>query len=217
MLHIHVAEAAYEGEQTRALHGAAPIELLERWEVLTERLVAIHAIYLSDAEKKLLAARGSRIVHNPTTNEYLGDGICDIPRFRELRVPIALGTDADVKPSLIDEMRTAALLQKVAQLDGAALDALAVFDFATRQGAQALSIDCGAFSPRRSADYMVIDASKLDPWAVPINGLVYRGETNWIAQAFVHGKEVWSGEETALQQQSKAAVGKIARRLDLGR
>ena len=54
------------------------------------------------------------------TNQYLGDGICDVRALRELGVTMGLGTDADVKPSLIDEMRAASLLQKILHLDGIA-------------------------------------------------------------------------------------------------
>ncbi|MBV9149544.1 MAG: amidohydrolase family protein [Candidatus Eremiobacteraeota bacterium] len=215
-VHIHVAEAAYEVEETRGLHGTSPVELLDRWDVLNERLIAVHAIYLTDDEKKLLAKRGARVVHNPTTNEYLGDGVCDVPTLQRLRVPIALGTDADVKPSIVDEMRAAALMQKLARLDGAALDADTVFDFATRQGAQALRIDGGTFARGGSADYIVIDASAIDPWSPVVNALVYRAESSWIRQTFVRGKQAYGGDDRGLRQQARAAVAKIARRLDLG-
>lgn len=111
-MHVHVAEAAYEGEQTRARFGTTPIALLESLGALTERTVAIHAIYVSEEEKKAIARSGARVIHNPMTNQYLGDGICDVTELQALGVPMGLGTDADVKPSLIDEMRAASLLQK---------------------------------------------------------------------------------------------------------
>ncbi|MBV8726874.1 MAG: amidohydrolase family protein, partial [Candidatus Eremiobacteraeota bacterium] len=215
MLHIHVAEAAYEGEETLALHGATPVSLLDRWEVLDERLIAIHAIYITEEEKKLLAKRGARVVHNPTTNQYLGDGVCDVPGLQRLRIPIALGTDADVKPSIVDEMRAAALMQKLTLQDGAALDAHSVFDFATRQGAHALRTSAGTFGRGASADYIVIDASAIDPWSPAVNALVYRGESAWVQQTFVRGKQAYAADGPSWQQ-VKAAVAKIARRLDLG-
>ena len=215
MLHIHVAEAPYEGEQTRALYGASPVELLDRWDALNERMVAVHAIYLSADEKQLLAKRGARVVHNPTTNQYLGDGVCDVLTFRKLGVPISLGTDADVKPSIIDEMRGASLMQKLARLDGSALDAGSAFDFGTRQGARALRLKGGDLSPGNRADFIVIDASKIDSWSPAINAIVYRGESDWIKQTFVSGKEVYAAGQSS-QEHSKAALGKISHTLRLG-
>ena len=122
-MHVHVAEAAYEGEQTLERFGATPIVLLDELDALTSRTVAIHAIYITEEEKELLARRGARVVHNPMTNQYLGDGICDVVGAAALGVTMGLGTDADVKPSLIDEMRSAALLQKLERTDGSALGA----------------------------------------------------------------------------------------------
>ena len=94
--------------------------------------------HLSEPEKEMLARAGARIVHNPTTNQYLGDGICDVVGLRSLGVPIGLGTDADIRPSLIDEMRSAALLAKLRTLDGAALGAQEAFAMGTSEGARAL-------------------------------------------------------------------------------
>ncbi len=164
-MHVHVAEAAYEGERTLAEHGATPVRLLERLEALDERTIPIHAIYIDEEEKDLLAQRGARVVHNPMTNQYLGDGICDVVGLRSRGVPIALGTDADVKPSLIDEMRASSLLQKIRRTDGSALGAGAAFAMATREGARALGIATGDLVPGNFADYVVLDASRIDSWS----------------------------------------------------
>jgi len=101
MLHVHVAEAAYEGRQTLEKFKRTPIALLEDLGALNERTVAIHAIYIGDDDRRRLAGSGARVVHNPMTNQYLGDGICDVRALRELGVSVGLGTDADVRPSLI--------------------------------------------------------------------------------------------------------------------
>src|SRR5579872_5695174 len=52
MLHVHVAEAPYEGAQTLERFGATPIVLLDRLGALNERTVAIHAIHITDDEKR---------------------------------------------------------------------------------------------------------------------------------------------------------------------
>jgi len=214
-VHIHVAEAQYEGEQTKAAHGATPVEMLHRLGVLNERLIAVHAIYISQEEKKLLAAAGSRVVHNPMTNQYLGDGTCDITQLAELGVPMALGTDADLKPSLIEEMRAASLLQKLAARDGSAFGAGASFDLATAQGARALGVQAGAFKQGLAADFIIVDASGIDPWSPAIKALVYRAENAWIKETYVSGKQVYSGERSALAQKAGSALAQLAQTLDL--
>ena len=101
------------------------------------------------------------MIHNPTTNEYLGDGICDVVGLQVLGVTTGLGTDADVKPSLIDEMRAASLLQKIRRSDGSALGAATAFALGTAQGARALGVPAGDFLPGHAADYVVLNGSKI--------------------------------------------------------
>jgi 5-methylthioadenosine/S-adenosylhomocysteine deaminase len=215
MLHVHVAEARYEGEETLERFGATPVALLDRLGALDERTVAIHAIYCSEAEKQLIARRGARVIHNPITNQYLGDGICDVAGLAALGVVMGLGTDADVKPSLIDEMRAAALLQKVNRLDASAFDARAAFSLATSQGARALGVRAGDLTAGCAADYVVLDGSRIDPWSPPLNALVYRGEDSWIQGSFVGGRRVYAGERSALAQLAWTAAASVQERLEL--
>jgi 5-methylthioadenosine/S-adenosylhomocysteine deaminase len=213
MLHVHVAEAAYEGDETQRSSGRTPVALLDDLGALSERTVAIHAIYLSDDDANLLATRGAHVVHNPMTNQYLGDGICDLKRLQSLGVTIGLGTDADVRPSLIDEMRAAALLQKILHLDGAALSARDAFELGTAQGARTLRIAGGDLVADLPADYVVLDASKIDPWSPPLNALVYRGEDAWVQATFVGGRRVYVGEPSPLARQAHERLVAIAERL----
>ncbi|MBV8116553.1 MAG: amidohydrolase family protein [Candidatus Eremiobacteraeota bacterium] len=212
-MHVHVAEAAYEGQATLERFDATPIALLDRLNALDERTVAIHAIYITEEEKALIAQRGCRVIHNPMTNQYLGDGICDVTGLQALGVTMGLGTDADVKPSLIDEMRAASLLQKVQRTDGSALGAATAFALGTAQGARALGIAAGDFQSGFAADYLVLDASKIDPWSPPLNALVYRGEDRWVQAAFVSGRRVFTGEPSPLARKAWEATAAVANRV----
>ncbi len=209
LVHIHVAEAEYEGVQTLERYGATPICLLDRLGVLNERLVAIHSIYVTADEQRLLAERGARVVHNPLTNQYLGDGICDVTELQRLGVPTALGTDADVKPSILDEMRAASLLQKIARRDGGALGAAVAFDLGTAQGARALGIPAGDLRAGLYADYAVLDVRNVDPWSSLRNAVVYRAESSWVRETYVGGRRVWNEERSAATQRAKAKTAAL--------
>lgn len=215
-VHMHVAEAEYEGAQTREKYGATPIETLDRLGALDERLVAVHSIYVSEAEKDLMAQRGVRVVHNPMTNLYLGDGICDTVGLRERGIAVGLGTDADVKPSIIDEMRAASLLQKVARRDASALGAAAAWRMGTVEGAAALGIPAGTLSTGSFADFCVLDARAVDPWSPALKAIVYRGEGSWVRETYVAGRRVWDGAGSSIAELAKQNVRTIAQRLDLG-
>lgn len=212
-MHVHVAEAHYEGRQTLAAHGVTPIELLARLEALDERTVAIHAIHITETEKRLLAERGARVVHNPMTNQYLGDGICDVVALRSYGVPVGLGTDADVKPSLIDEMRAASMLQKLARFDGSALGAAGAFAMGTREGGRVLGIKTGDLTPGNEADFAVLDGNAIDAYSPDVNALVYRGQDSWVQAAFVGGVRVYSGDRSPLARLAAQKVKEIANRV----
>jgi 5-methylthioadenosine/S-adenosylhomocysteine deaminase len=182
MMHVHVAEQKQPG--------SSPIDALAALDALNERTVAVHAIHISDAEKRAIAQAGARVVHNPMTNQYLGDGICDVAVLQKLGIAVALGTDADVKPSLIDEMRAASLLQKLHALDAGAFDARTAFDLGTAQGARALRIDVGDLRAGAFADFVVLDASGIDEWNDAVNALVYRAQDAWVRETHVGGRLV---------------------------
>jgi len=213
MLHVHVAEAAYEGKQTLEKFNRTPIALLEDLGALNERTVAIHAIYVSDDDRRKIAASGARVVHNPMTNQYLGDGICDVRALRALGVSVGLGTDADVQPSLFEEMRAAALLQKILHLDGSASRAADAYAMGTSEGARALRVAAGDLVAGCAADFLVLDASQIDPWSPPVNALVYRGQAAWLQAAFVGGRRIYVGEPSPLARQARDATSVLAKRL----
>jgi 5-methylthioadenosine/S-adenosylhomocysteine deaminase len=213
MLHVHVAEAPYEGEATLERFGKRPVALLDELGALGERTVAVHAIYITDEERALIAQRQARVIHNPMTNQYLGDGICDVTRLRSLGVTIGLGTDADVRPSLMDEMREAALLQKILYVDGAAFGAAAAFALGTLDGARALRASGGDLIAGAPADYVVLDGSKIDPWSPAVNAVVYRGEDAWVQATFVNGRRVYVGEPSPLARLARERTAAIAKRV----
>jgi 5-methylthioadenosine/S-adenosylhomocysteine deaminase len=212
-LHVHVAETQPEVALSLDRFGVTPVLALDRLGILDRRTVAVHAIYLTDDEKSLLARRGVRIVRNPTTNQYLGDGAGDVAGFRARGVPVGLGTDANVKPSILDEMRAAAYEQKTALLDGSALDAPTAFALGTSEGAVALGVPAGLLAPGLPADFAVLDARGIDPWSPVPNGVVYRGEASWVQATFVGGHRVYTGEPSALAAEAVRETRLIAARL----
>ncbi len=212
-LHVHVAETPAEVALSRERYGVTPVVALDGFGALSERSVAVHAIHITEHEKALLAGRHVRVVRNPTTNLYLGDGLGDIVGLLARGICVGLGSDANVKPSAIDEMRAAAYEQKAAALDGSALGAGAAFRLATSEGARAVGIAAGDLAAGLAADFTVLDASSIDPWSPPVNALVYRGEDAWVQACFVGGRRVYTGETSPLALEARLEVAAIGRRL----
>ena len=153
--HIHVAEGRYEVEMITRDHGLSPMRWLDRLGVLSERMVAIHCVWLAEEEIQLMGRRGAKLAYCPASNMFLGDGITNIPAMLRSGVTVGLGTDgacSNNRTSVFDEMRTAALLQKVAALDGSILPAETAFDMGTKNGGAVLGLPVGEITPGASAD-----------------------------------------------------------------
>jgi cytosine/adenosine deaminase-related metal-dependent hydrolase len=110
-------------------------------------------------------------------------------------------------------MRAASLLQKIRAADGSALGAAVAYALGTSQGAAALRVAAGDLTAGCAADYVVLDASKIDPWSPPRNALVYRGEDAWVQATFVAGRRVFTGEPSVLARKAWEAAARIANRL----
>jgi 5-methylthioadenosine/S-adenosylhomocysteine deaminase len=135
------------------------------------------------------------VVHNPKSNMKLGSGIAPVCAMLERGIPVALANDGSASNDLLDmfeEMRTAALLQKVAAEDPSAISAVDVFRMATESGARACGIDAGSIDPGRLADLAVINLRK--PHLVPvhdvINSLVYCARAEDVEATIINGQVV---------------------------
>ena len=152
--HIHVAEYRAEREQVEGRHGVTPVHYLRQLGVLGPRLVGVHCVWLDGGEVELLAERGARVAYCPSSNMILGDGVTRLREMRALGVPVALGTDGGCtnnRLSIFEEMRMAALLQKVTHLDGTAFTAEGVSS-GRAGGGEVLDLPIGEIAPGRLGD-----------------------------------------------------------------
>lgn len=119
--HVHAAEQPRELEEIQAEHGCSPIELLERAGFLGPLASVVHAIHVSARDMELIWASGATIVSCPTTEGNLGDGHPPLLRFRDAGIPIAIGSDSNVR---IDPFEEARELETLARREGLTRHAL---------------------------------------------------------------------------------------------
>lgn len=104
-LHVHASEQRRELDECQAEHGCSPIELLDRTGFLSSATGVVHAIHVSDRDLELLAQSGATVVGCPTTEGSLGDGFPPSSRYRELGIPVAIGSDSQVRIDPFEECR----------------------------------------------------------------------------------------------------------------
>lgn len=194
-LHIHVAEGRYEREAMLAREGLTPIAWCHKWGALTPKSLAIHAVWVDEDDLDILRTSGAAVVHNPGSNMILGDGIAPVTAMLERSIPVLLGTDGGCtndRHSLFDEMRLAALLQKVHATDSSVISAETVFQMGTRVGAQHLGIPAGRLITGELFDVVTLslDDVSLLPGPTTLRHIIYGMSPTAISQVYVGGQRV---------------------------
>ena len=192
---IHLSETHQEVADCRARYGATPVAHLHRLGLLNGRLLADHAVVLTAADLELLAASGAGVAHCPESNMKLASGIAPVVELLKRGVPVGLGTDGCASNNNLDlmqEMDTAAKLQKVHCLDPTVLPATAALDLATTGSARVLGLEgqVGALVPGLKGDLVVLDLDQphLTPIYDPYSHLVYAATGADVQTVVVHGQ-----------------------------
>ena len=168
---IHIAEAPFELEQSRAKHGLTPVAYLGRIGVLGPDVLGAHCIAVNSADIAMLAHFGVGCSHNPSSNMKTAAGVMPVIEMLAAGVPVGLATDgaaSNNNQDLFEEMDLAAKLQKISRMDPRALPAAQVVEMATIGGARALHLEklIGSLEAGKQADLIVVDTSA--PHATPM-------------------------------------------------
>lgn len=191
LVHIHSSENAEEHALVERSTGRAPIGYLEELGLVSERTVVAHGVHLDDAEVRILADSGTSVAHCPSSNLKLGSGIADVPRLRQARVNVALGSDGAACSNALDGFGEARLAALLARSRGRA-DALSAGDallMATRDGARALRMnDIGSLHPGARADVVILDAAHLDAGGDAPTRILFGGGARAVRDVIVDGE-----------------------------
>src|ERR1700681_272823 len=169
---IHTAEMKKEWEDSEKQNGMSPVQYLEKIGVLGPDLVAAHCIFVDEADRKLLAEKKVGCVHNPSSNMMIASGVAPVPEMRAAGIAVGLGTDGPAGSNndlnLMEEIDLAAKLAKITKMDPLALNARAVVEMATIDGAKALHMEkeIGSLERGKKADIILISLD--EPNAVPM-------------------------------------------------
>lgn len=178
LMQTHISEQVDEVAWVRDLYPNARdyLDTYEQFGLLGERGVYGHAIYLEPRERDRLAETGASIVHCPTSNTFIGSGLCDVVGLMGQGVTTGLATDTGGGSSF-SMLRTMAAAYEVAQLRGEALHAAHLIYLATEGSARALHLhdQIGTLAVGSAADLVVLDLHS----------------TSAIAQRTTRASDVW--------------------------
>ncbi|WP_073162864.1 amidohydrolase [Desulfofundulus australicus] len=200
-IHIHIAETRAEIEEIQQKYGKTPVALMEQVGLFNFPVLAAHCVHLTDEDIRILVARGAGIAHNPESNMKLASGIAPVTRLLAAGALVGLGTDGAASNNNLDmmeEMRSAALLQKVATMDPMALPAQDALAMATVNGARVLGLkDVGPLKPGNKADIILVNLDR--PHFYPRHNLmahlVYAARASDVETVIIDGRLVMENRQ----------------------
>jgi 5-methylthioadenosine/S-adenosylhomocysteine deaminase len=194
---IHVAEIAKERDDILAQKGRTPVAYLDQIGFLSDRVIAAHTVFLTDAEIDILRRRNVGAAHNPQSNMKLASGVAPVPQMLTKDIAVGLGTDGAASNndlSMWEEMDTAAKLHKLTTNDPKTLPAETAFEMATIRGARALDLESliGSIETGKRADIVIVDFTDLNqtPFYNVYSHLVYATKAHNVRTVIINGRIV---------------------------
>lgn len=221
-VHTHIAESPAEVEFSIKDYGKREVEFLYELGVLGPRFHVVHGVWLNDKEIELLAKTKTHVIHCPVSNAYLASGIAPVSKMLKAGVNVALGTDGPASNNnqdMIGVIKTAALLQKVAELNPTAIRSDQVMEMATIGGAKALGLEkeIGSIEQGKKADIVLVDVKKphIAPVHRPISAIVYCAMGSDVDTVIIDGKIVMKKRKilTINEEEALENVDEVGRSL----
>ncbi len=201
-IHIHLSESIRENQDCIKAHGKTPLEYLDSIDFFSVPTYAAHCVHLTEHDIDLCERLPIHVVHNPTSNLKLGNGIAPIPELLSRGIHPSLGTDgasSNNNLNIFEEINLAALIHKGNSGDPTTISAYRTLQMATIYGAEALGIDkkTGSLSPGKDADLIIIntDVPHLQPMHDPISAVVYSCQASDVDTVICQGKTLMGHRE----------------------
>lgn len=165
IVHTHLAESPGEGREVEAVVGSTAARYFAARDVLSERFVGAHGVWLEEDELGLVARAGGALVHCPGANLKLGAGFARVRRWKQAGVRCGIGSDGAACNNRLDTFHEMSLAAGIARaLDPERpLSAREVLSLATCDGARALGLGevTGSLEAGKQADVIVVNGSAL--------------------------------------------------------
>lgn len=225
---IHVSETKDELRQIAEKHdGLTPGAYLDSIGFLGDDVVAAHGVHLTADELKTFAARKTGVAHCPESNQMLASGVAPVVDMIQAGMEVGLGTDGPAGSNnnldMVEEMASAARLQKVMRNDPKAISAREVLRLATIGGAQVLGLadKIGTIERGKRADIVLIDLqqARVQPVYSVESAIVYAASGSAVVTTIVDGKilmrrgELLTVDEDAAMKKADEYRRKVMRSL----
>ena len=223
---IHLLETKTQRVLGQTRFGKSLVRHVHDLGFLDARVMAIHAIWVDDADIALLAEAGCVVAHNPVCNLKLGSGIMPFRKLRDAGIAIALGSDekaADDSTDMWAVAKMASLIHRVTDADYATWpEPKEILACLLRGGARGMRHNgIGSLEADKQADLILLDLDH--PAFTPLNDLhrqlVYCANGSAVALTMVAGRvvaehgKVTSVDEAAIRAEIREHTAALHREL----
>ncbi|PTL40085.1 amidohydrolase [Alkalicoccus saliphilus] len=215
-IHMHVCQGDREVYQMEKRTGMRPIKFLEKHGLLNNRLLAVH-LTEADHEETIQAAESGAGMINCSGSIGIIDGIVPpVELFTSAGGTAALGSDqapGNNGNNMFNEMKFAAILNKVKAKDPKVFPALKVLRMATTDAAAVLGMesDIGSLEEGKKADMIVLDTRKqtlspvlLHPLENVTANLVYAARGEEVQDVIVDGRFIMKNRKLLFIDEEEA-------------
>jgi len=206
----HVAETPYEVENAHKRFGMSELSYLAEINFLNPRVLAVHCVYLNQRDIRILKCFDVKVSHNPVSNMYLSSGVAPIPEMLMAGITVGLATDgaaSNNNQNMIQTLKFASLLHKVATKDSTIITADKVFEMATIDGAKAigLSDQIGSIEVGKKADLIILNLNNpfVTPVHNPVSAITYSATGNEVETVLINGQIVMEDNRVLVFEEEK--------------
>jgi 5-methylthioadenosine/S-adenosylhomocysteine deaminase len=214
---IHAAQSINEFHEIFRRTGKTPIGWLESLGVLGEHTIIGHGIFLDHHpwlhwttrdDLCRLQASGTTVAHCPTVFMRRGIALTTLGGYLREGVNVGIGTDT-YPHSMLDEMRNALTVARVAAGTVDDVTTAQVFHAATVAGAEAIARpDIGRLAVGAKADIVLVDTDHpaMRPLRDPVRSLIYVAGDRAVSDVYVDGVQVVADGEPVFLDRHAASI-----------
>ena len=227
-MHMHVAQSwGREHKQVFERYGKSPVRFLEEIGYLSPQLIAAHCHATTPEELKLLAQSGTRMIGCPGSICLIDGIVPPLWDYISAGGTAALGSDQSPPDGnrMLDQMRYAAISNKIKHQDATVLPAWKILRMATIEAAKCLRLDhqIGSLESGKKADVILLDLNQphfIPNVRVPVRNLipniVYQANGSEVTNVIVDGKIIIENrlvktiDEAKILQKAQRAAEELA-------
>jgi 5-methylthioadenosine/S-adenosylhomocysteine deaminase len=206
-LHMHVAQGDREIDQMMKRYGKRSISFLEEMGYLNDRLIAVHLTEATDEETAIVAKSGAGMIYCPGSIGIIDGLVPPVLKFIESGGIAGLGSDqapGNNCNNMFNEMKFAAILNKVKRANPAVFPAALSLRMATIEAAKVMGIEheVGSLRKGKKADLIILNLLEptlcplyLDPIRNIVPNLVYSARGHEVETSIINGKIVMENRQ----------------------